>query len=315
MTERTILTGCINGPVVISGSGGFIGSNLSKMIESSGVEVRRLVRRKAMAHNEYCWNSDRGEVDQSAFDGASVLVHLAGSPISRRWTRSARKLIMDSRVRCSEQLVASACKSASIQTIVSASAIGYYGCSIDAPIATETTGRGQGFLADVCTAWEEAAKNVFCQQDVRRLILARIGVVLDPESGALNELIRNIHRFKNALYVGSGSQWMSWISLRDCLAAITHCIRDESVDGPVNIVAPTPALHRDITTSLAEISRCPCHKVPGPFVSALFGQFGREVLLGGRRVAPIRLAETGFTFEDKSHEILFRRFKHEIQTP
>ena len=280
--------------VVISGASGFVGSALSRHLESLGHTVAPLVRRAPQPGQIY-WNILQGEVDTEALEGADAVVHLAGESIAgARWTAEKRRRIMDSRVQGTRLLAgAIAGLDHKPKVMVSASAIGFYGNGGDA-IQTEDSPPGDNFLAEICQAWE--AETRVAHDAGVRVVNFRVGIVLAPHGGALKEMLP-VFRMGGGGPLGGGQQWISWITLDDIVRAITYCIETETLSGPVLGVAPHPARQRDFAKSLGRALNRPAF-VPAPAfgIRLTMGEMGQQLLLEGQRCHPEQLKQSGFVW-------------------
>jgi uncharacterized protein (TIGR01777 family) len=295
--------------VVVSGSGGLVGSALAAFLRTGGHEVRTLVRRDPdRTKGEYRWNPDAGSIDASVLDGADAVVHLAGAGIAdERWTDERMRIIRESRVK-GTGLLASAIAERTDRpaVLVSASAIGVYGdreASVD-----ESATVGDGWLAEVASAWEKAADPA--RQAGVRVVHPRIGIVLTPKGGALAKMLLPF-RLGAGGPIGSGRQGMSWISLDDLLGVILRMITDERLDGPVNATAPNPVAQRDFARALGRVLRRPAiAPLPAFVVRSVFGRLADPLLLEGALVEPRRLEDAGFRFESPELESCLRTLLH-----
>jgi uncharacterized protein len=282
--------------VAISGANGFIGSALSVSLRADGHRVLRLTRGGVTAGDAIGWDPDAGRIDAPAFEGLDAVVHLAGAGIGdRRWTSEQKRIIRESRLRGTAVLAgAVASRERKPAVFVSGSAVGYYGNRGD-EVLTEHSAPGDDFLAQVCVAWE--AETQPATDAGVRTVLTRTGIVLDTHGGAL---ARMLVPFKLGIggRQGSGTQWMSWITLADQIGAIRHAIEHASVRGPVNLVAPNPLTNGDFARTLGRALHRPTF-VPTPLL-ALKLRFGSELveslLLASQRVTPTQLASTGYDF-------------------
>ena len=276
--------------VGVTGASGLIGSALVPSLRAEGHDVVRFVRRPDGALDARHWDGERLAPDAVADLGA--VVHLAGAGVGdRRWTTSYKRQVLDSRVR-GTAAVANAVAAGGTPVLLSASAVGWYGDTGDT--LTDENGRhGRGYLAEVCRAWEAGT----APADTRaRVVHLRTGIVLSGRGGALR---KQLPLFKAGLGapLGSGRQWLSWISLHDEVAAIRHLLTADVV-GPVNLVAPAPVTNRDFTRALGKAVHRPTVPVPVPgFALRLaLGQFAEDGVLIGQRLAPRVLDRSGFTF-------------------
>lgn len=275
--------------VGITGASGLIGRALVASLEAEGHGVRRLVRRAATGPQERQW--DGTHLPPEHLEGLDAVVHLAGAGVAdRRWSPAYKREIRDSRVLGTEA-VARAVAHARTPVLLSSSAIGYYGDRGDA-LLDETSSPGQGFLPEVCRAWEAAVEPAHAHT---RVALLRTGIVLARGGGALG---KQLLLFKAGLgaSLGSGRQYLSWISLTDEVRAIRHLLTSE-VAGPVNLVAPGPVTNRDFTKVLGRAVHRPTLPVavPGFALRAVLGEVATE-LLAGARVLPVALEKDGFAF-------------------
>jgi uncharacterized protein (TIGR01777 family) len=266
--------------IMVSGASGLVGSALKKSLEADGHTVTALPR------------TYQDPVD---FSGVDAVVHLAGEPIaSGRWTAEKKRRIEDSRVKGTRQLAEQLAHSANKpRVLVCASAIGFYGDrggkSLD-----EDSHPGEGFLSEVCKKWEAAA--LPAQKAGIRTVWIRTGIVLDKAGGALAKMLPPF-KMGGGGVLGSGGQYMSWISLVDEVGAIRFAIENETLNGPANLVAPNPVTNRDFTKTLGQVLRRPTIlPLPGFAARILFGEMADALLLSSTRVFPKKLEEAGYTF-------------------
>ncbi len=282
--------------IAVTGASGMIGSELTAFLEGGGHQVRRVTRRRPEAgSSQPYWNPEAGEVAAEGFRGVDAVVHLAGENIAAgRWTPERKEAIRKSRVEGTRLLAeALASVSSGPKVLVVASAIGYYGDRGDEPVS-EDSPAGEGYLAEVCQAWEAAA--LPAAQAGIRVVNARIGVVLSGQGGALPKLLTPF-KLGAGGPVGTGRQVMSWVAIDDVVGALHYLIMSEGFAGPVNLVAPRPVTSREFARTLGKVLHRPAIvPLPGFAVKAAFGEMGEELLLGGARVIPKRLREGGFRF-------------------
>jgi uncharacterized protein (TIGR01777 family) len=290
--------------VLVTGSSGLVGRALVRQLRDEGHAVTRLVRRPIDADDERFWNPATEAIDIDAL-AVDAVVHLAGESIAEgRWNEAKKRRIRDSRVdgtRLLSEAIARAPKPPRV--LVSASAVGFYGDTGEAE-ADERSGTGTGFLPDVCRAWEGATASATAAGS--RVVNLRIGVVLSPEGGALARMLTPF-RLGLAGRIGSGRQWMSWISLDDVVGAVGHALSDESLRGPVNAVAPRPVTNAEFTRTLGRVlSRPTVMPMPAFAARLAFGQMADDLLLASLRVVPAVLAESGFRFRHPDLESALR---------
>jgi uncharacterized protein len=241
------------------------------------------------------WDPAGGSIDATALEGVDAVIHLAGHSIgTKRWTDDEKRRIRDSRVD-GTRLLAGALASLERKpgVLLSGSAVGYYGDAGDVEV-DETGPAGEGFLAGVVEQWEEAA-SAAPEAGIRTAFL-RTGVVLTSEGGALAKQLP-IFRFGVGGRIGSGRQYLSWVSLEDEIGAIVHLLTAE-VEGPVNLTAPNPVTNAEFTDVLGSVLHRPTVlPIPGfaPKV-VLGGQLVDEVLLASQRVVPRKLLDSGYHF-------------------
>ncbi|HMJ66311.1 MAG TPA: TIGR01777 family oxidoreductase [Candidatus Binatia bacterium] len=251
------------------------------------------------------WDLQTGTVDLAPAGQIDAVIHLAGENIAQRWTPSVKTRIRDSRVRGTELI----CRAvADLQprprVLLSASAVGYYG-NRGEELLTEERKPGTGFLADLCQEWEAASAPA--AQAGLRVAHLRLGVVLDPNGGALKKMLPAF-RAGVAGRVGSGRQYWSWITLGDTVRAIEFLLNNDTLRGPFNVVAPTPVRNSDFTKTLARVLRRPAIlPVPGFALRMLLGQMADEALLASARVLPHRLQQSGFLFAENDLESALRK--------
>jgi uncharacterized protein (TIGR01777 family) len=281
--------------ILISGASGLIGRTLGPRLLATGHEVRSLSRGTAKP-GSISWNVETGEIDQRGLDqwgGLDAVVHLAGESIAQgRWTGEKKRRIHESRVETTERLAAHLLK-CKPKVFISASAIGFYGNRLD-EVLTEDSPGGTGFLADTCEAWESAAQRLVTGGV--RVIYLRSGMILSREGGALAKMLP-IFRAGLGGQLGSGRQWVSWITLEDVVRAIEFFLHHQATVGAYNLVAPQPVRNRTFTTQLGRVLHRPTFMPAPAFALRLaFGEMAYELLLSSQRVIPERLQKAGFEF-------------------
>ena len=289
--------------IAIAGASGTIGKALEKFLIQKGDSVKRLVRRDEIDDSEIFWDPDSNNLDPKRLIGIDAIVNLGGVGIGdKRWSQKRVEQILSSRTRGTKLIskTLSDLKSENgPNTLINASAIGYYGSSGSAHL-TEETGLGEGFLADVCSKWEESAREA--EKAGIRVAYARTGIVLSASGGLLKKLLP---LFKLGLggQIGSGKQIMSWISMRDEVSAISWLIEKE-LEGAVNLVSPEPTSNLEFTKTLGALLRRPTIlKVPSSALNLLYGrQLVEEIMLSSQFVVPKKLLDSNFSFSDPSLE-------------
>ena len=283
--------------ILISGASGLVGKHLIPTLKAKGHEVHRLVRKTPNSSDEIQWDAEKGlsEAEQAKLEGFDAVVHLAGDNVaSENWSDEKKRKIKESRVVGTRVLV-DALKSLQNppKHFISASAIGFYG-NREAEVLTEDSAKGEGFLPDVCGAWEDESKKA---EGFARVVCMRIGVVLAKDGGALEKMLTPF-KFGVGGTVGSGKQWMSWIALDDLIKAVHFFLENENLDGSFNLTAPNPVTNEEFTKALGTVLNRPTVlPIPEFAIKMLFGEMGETLLLQGTRVLPKRLQDAGFEFE------------------
>ena len=288
--------------VVVTGGTGFIGRPLCMALCQDGHTVTLLTRRPAEAHHVLGravtvveWNSRERGAWEKTLDAADAVINLAGAPIAdARWTIARKRLLTDSRVSTTRLLVeALSRRSSKPRTLISASGIGYYGASDDR-ILDEGAVRGQGFLADLCLEWEEAA--LAAASFGTRVVTLRTGMVLEQDGGALPKMVLPFRLFAGGPIM-PGTQWVSWIHRRDHIGVIQWALATSSVSGPVNAVAPGAVTMETFCDALGRVLHRPSWlPVPGFALKAALGELG-TLMTTGQRVGPVKALAGGYTFQ------------------
>lgn len=294
--------------VAVSGSTGLIGSALVEDLRAAGHSVVRLVRDPdASGGDDVHWSPSEAHLDAAAMEGLDGVVHLAGAPIGPRpWTPSVKREILASR-RDGTRLLADTLASLTDppRVLVSGSAIGWYGAARGDTILTEASpSEGDGFLTHVCHVWEDAAQAAV-DDDRITVAFARTGLVMSGDGGLL-PIAALPFRLGLGGTIGSGRQWMSWISLDDEVAALRHLL-EHPVAGPVNLTGPVPVTNAQWTRALGEVlGRPTVLAVPAPLLKATLGEMARQMLLASQRVLPTVLEESGFEFRHRDVDAALR---------
>jgi len=291
--------------VLITGSSGLVGSALTDFFVANGDEVIRLLRRSARADSPV-WDPENGEIDLAGVRDIAAVVHLAGDNLAEgRWNDRKKNSILNSRVKgtklLSEYFAATEHKP---NVIVSASAVGYYGNRGEERV-DESSEPGKGFLADVCRQWEEATASAV---DVGiRVANLRLDLILSAGGGALKKMLLPF-RIGLGGVIGSGKQYMSWVSIDDVIGTIQHIIANEALCGPVNLVSPNSVSNREFTKTLGQVLNRPTiFPMPAFAARIAFGEMTDELLLSSTRVIPKKLMDSGYEFR---HPELGGAFEH-----
>jgi uncharacterized protein (TIGR01777 family) len=282
--------------VLITGPTGLIGTALQKRFKEKGWELLLATRHEPKNDNEIRWSAEDGFAETERLEGIDAAVHLAGESVNGlRWTDEKKKAIRDSRVVGTRNLVEALGKLKQRPSVlVCASAIGFYGERGDEDV-TESSAAGTTFLSEVCKEWEGEARRA--EDAGIRTVLLRTGIVLSKDGGALGTMLLPFKLGVGGV-VGSGKQWMSWISLDDHVRVIEFTIEHENIRGAVNSVSPHPVTNEEFTKTMGDVLYRPTFlPLPEFVVSMALGEMGDELLLTSTKVVPKRLEDAGFTFE------------------
>lgn len=276
--------------VLLSGANGLIGSALRDALSAKGHRVRTLSR----SSGDVIWDVPAGDLPEDALDGVDVIVHLAGEPIAQRWTQSAQKKILESRVKSTQLLAERAAAQTQPPALVLASGANFYGYS-GGGLVDESAASGEGFLAEVCRQWEAAAQPLV--EAGGRVVYVRTGIVLSAQGGALAKMLPPF-KLGAGGKIASGRQLMSWIGLEDVVAIYCLAVEDASLKGPINAVAPEPVTNLQFTKTLGGVlGRPSIFPIPAKVVQLLFGEMGEETVLADLGVMPARLKAEGFEWK------------------
>ncbi|HVQ56919.1 MAG TPA: TIGR01777 family oxidoreductase [Pyrinomonadaceae bacterium] len=283
--------------ILITGASGLIGTALQKSFEEKGYEMLLASRSEPKSERDIQWNADAGFADEDLLrlEGLDAVIHLAGESISAlRWTDEKKKAIRDSRVHGTRTMIeAFARLEKKPKVFISASAIGFYGDRGDEEM-TETNSVGDTFLSEVSKEWESESRRA---EDMGiRTVLLRNGIVLSKDGGALATMMTPFKLGVGGV-VGSGKQWMSWVSLDDAVGIVDYALENENLRGAVNVVSPNPVTNEEFTKTLGEVLYRPTFlPLPEFAVNLVFGEMGDALLIDSTRVVPKRLLDSGFKF-------------------
>ncbi|MGB3484721.1 MAG: TIGR01777 family oxidoreductase [Mycobacterium sp.] len=281
--------------IAIAGSSGLIGSALVAALRADGHRVVRIVRRAPSNADELHWNPDSGEFDPDGLLGVDAVVNLCGVNVGgARWSGAFKQSLRDSRIAPTEVLAAAVAE-VGVPTLINASAVGYYG-DTRGRIVDEGSPPGAGFLARLCVDWEAATATALDA----RVVLVRTGLVLSRSGGMLGRL-KPLFRFGLGARLGSGRQYLPWISLEDEVRALLFAIFHEELVGPVNLTGPAPITNAEFTAALGRaLNRPTPAMVPGFAIRAVLGEFAEEGVLTGQRAIPAALERAGFEFHHQT---------------
>lgn len=285
--------------IVITGATGLIGKKLAKKLHERGdvpvIISRDPVQARGMSFiNEFVkWDYKDPKQILKKLEGAHAFVNLAGASVAEKWSDAYKMVILNSRIQTTDALVhAISLLEDKPKVLVSSSATGYYGNTGDNEV-DETSPHGEGFLADVCTAWEQEAQ--IARDHGVKVSIVRTGVVLSPEGGALKKMIPAF-KFMVGGSLGAGTQWMAWIHIDDIVNLYLHLI-DNPQDGVFNGVAPTPVMNDVFVFHLGKALKKPSiMKVPSFALKILFGEMA-STILDSQKVIPAYTEKSGFHFK------------------
>jgi len=295
--------------VLIAGGTGLVGSRLSEILTKEGYQVAHLSRKKnpKAKYPTFVWNTSKNFIDERAFEDVAYVINLAGAGIADSlWTKSRKKLIIDSRVETTELLTEYIKKlETKPKAFLSAAAIGIYGDRGDEEL-TETSAIGKGgFMVACCVAWEDAIRMATEQNGIRTASL-RVGIVLSTKGGALPKMMLPMNFF-TASYFGDGQQWYSWIHIDDVCQMFIKLMKDESLEGIYNGTAPNPLTNKALTKQLVDALGKRAIVIPAPKAALRMGMGEMaDVVLNSNKIFPTRMEEAGFEFA-------FREFKAAVK--
>jgi uncharacterized protein len=298
--------------VAVTGASGLIGTALVERLHAGGHQVLRLTRSRPTGPDQIHWDPAAGELDPDALAKADAVVHLAATNIGEhlRWNARIKRELLSSRVegtslvaRTMAELATRSGGNEGPRLLVCASGVHYYGDRGDA-VLTEADGGGPGFLAGLVRQWEAAADPA--RAAGLRVVHLRTGLVQDVAGAGLPRQAL-MFRFGLGGRLGSGRQWLSWISLDDIAGAYLHALAHDELEGPVNAVAPDPVTNAEFTRTLARVLGRPAFlHVPAIAPRLVLGELADELLFTSLRARPARLLETGYSFEFPDLETTLR---------
>lgn len=304
--------------ILITGATGLVGRALVALCKQQDIAVHYLTTSKNKISNQpgykgFYWNPSTGEIDDSAFQGVSTIVHLAGASIAQRWTHKNKQVIKDSRIKSARLMYEAlerfresatntsslSLKSPTIKHIISASAIGCYPSSPTHYYDEKFNGYASGFLGEVVAQWEDSIQQ-FNKLGITTSIV-RTGIILDKNDGALPKIIQPIKVYAGAP-LGTGEQWQSWIHIEDMARMYMHLIVSE-LEGVYNGVAPNPVTNKKLTTIAAQVLKKPLllPKVPAFILKASLGAMA-TIVLESQKVCADKIQKTGFVFAHNTIE-------------
>ncbi|HON59091.1 MAG TPA: TIGR01777 family oxidoreductase [Smithella sp.] len=284
--------------IFMTGGTGFVGTFLTKKFTSAGHAVTILTQPIGAAALKlpglsYLEGTPtvRGQW-QDAVNKHDVIINLAGASIFSRWTPEQKKLLRSSRLDTTRNVVDALPPDSSKITLLSTSAVGYYGFHQDEELA-ENSPAGNDFLARLAYDWEQEALRA--QEKGARVVITRFGIVLGKNGGALGQMVPLFKSFLGGP-LGSGKQWFSWVHMEDLAEGFMFLLSHPEIKGPVNLCSPRPVRNQDLGKAIGKVLHRPSWMpAPGWMIKLILGEFG-SVLLEGQRVIPRRLLDAGFQF-------------------
>jgi uncharacterized protein (TIGR01777 family) len=282
--------------ILISGASGLMGKALTAAFRAEGHTVAHFVRPGGKAsQGDVHWDPAASRADVPAMEGADAIVHLSGASIAEgRWTGKRKAILRSSRVDSTRVLVDTlASLRRKPRVLVSASAIGYYGNRAD-EILTESSAQGTDFLSLLARDWEAEAMRA--ESSGVRTVLLRFGVILSATGGALPMMLMPF-RYGVGGRLGSGKQWISWITLEDAVGIVRAAVFNEQLSGPVNVVTPNPVTNSEFTRIVAATLHRPAiFPAPAFALRLALGEMADALLLASQRVVPERLIAIPYPF-------------------
>ena len=285
----------MNTVVLITGANGMLAKSLAK--ELDGKYTLRFLTREVKVENEYCWDVDMSYIDPEGLRDVNHIIHLAGTSIAeKRWTKKRKREIKTSRVDGAQLILDELKKNnQTIDTFISASAIGYYGSLTSNEIFSEESPNGSDFLGEVCREWESVAHSFKSTHVANKISIVRFGIILDRDGGALKKISAPI-RLGLGSGVGTGKQWVPWIHIADLCGMLSFMISHDA-GGTYNAVAPEHVTNNEFTQKVAVVlkRKIVLPNIPAFFINLLFGEMA-VVLLTGSRVSSDKITGCGVPF-------------------
>ncbi|WP_421938251.1 TIGR01777 family oxidoreductase [Pedobacter sp.] len=283
--------------ILITGATGLVGNALQKHLKPRGYKINTLSRKKSNDPNSYVWNVEQQQIDPKAFEGVCAIIHLAGEAVAdKKWTEERKEEIIDSRVKSTQLLykTLSSISDHQVKTIISASAVGYYGDCGD-EILTEESENGYGFLAECCKLWEQAVDEG--KRLSLRVVKLRTGIVLSTRGGALPQMALPVKLFAGSA-LGTGKQWVPWLHIDDMAEMYVHTLENINTAGSYNACAPFPVTNATLTKALAKQLHRPFWpiKTPKKAIELLMGERVDAVLMSSNTSAQ-KILDSGFKFK------------------
>lgn len=286
--------------VLITGATGLVGNELVSLLLQNGISIHYLTTSKTKIgdspdYKGFYWNPQQGNIDENCIIGVDAIIHLAGATVSKRWTRSYKQEIIESRI-LSSNLLFKLLKNEphQVKQIVSASAVGIYPDSLENVYTEDYKGVDDGFLGNVVLKWEQSVDK-FKTLNIKVCKL-RTGIVLSSKGGALIEMLKPIKIGAGAPF-GSGKQFQSWIHIHDLAAMYLFAVQNQW-EGVFNAVAPEPVTNKKVTNKIAKILKKPLFipSIPLFIMRIMLGEM-HEILFSSQNVNPEKALKNGFHFQ------------------
>ncbi len=292
--------------IAMTGASGLIGQALTHLLTTGGHTVIPITRSDNAPETAIRWDPRAGEIEAAKLEGIDAVIHLAGEPIATlRWSDDKKAQILASREQGTTLLAKTLSRlKQRPKAFLSASAVGYYGHRGDEVLTEAAVPAETGFLPLVCQLWEKATQ---AAEDAGiRTVHLRTGIVLAPGGGALQMMLPPFRAGVGGR-IGSGDQFMPWISLDDTIGGYAHALTTTSINGALNLTGPAPVTMQTFAQTLGDVLNRPSFlPVPGPLLTAVTGEMGRETILASTRAIPERLLQTGYTFRHTDLETALR---------
>lgn len=285
--------------ILITGGTGLIGLELSRLLQSKGYQIAHLSRRSnpKAEFSAHRWDLDAQIIEDNAVEWADAIIHLAGASLAdKRWTTAYKKIMIDSRTK-SLELLHKYIKQRSrpLNTLVSASAVGFYGDAGDKWLEEGANPQPGDFKSDCCVLWENAAKAL--KPDIGRLAILRVGIVLSTKGGALEKMMLSF-KAKVGSYFGNGSAYYPWIHINDMTRMFAYAVENDHVQGIYNGVAPNPHTNKEFIQAIPKAMGIKAAIVPTPefAIKLAMGEMS-SLVLHSNRVSAQKILKAGFEFK------------------
>ena len=293
----------MNKKILITGGSGLIGTRLTGLLTEAGHSVAHLGRSvRSDGVKTYLWDIGKKTIDRSSLVGVDAVINLAGANVGdKHWTKKRKEEILQSRLQSTRLLFEELKKgNHKVKTLVSASAVGFYGSGDNQTEFIEQDNQGKGFLADVVGKWERAVDEIATLGI--RVVKLRAGVALSERGGALKEMSLPVKLYVGSP-LGSGEQMLSWIHLDDLCRIFIKAVEDEAMNGVYNAVAPNPVSNKQLTYLMGKILRRPIvlPRVPAIAIKLLLGEMA-DIVLGGSKISSRKIQAAGFKFKFENAE-------------